>query len=133
MVVELETSERVNLIQFISRLKRRGWYWVGGGDCASETDRGWLCEYDVEIWLVLGIDPKCNSWNCDGGADICEAGDIDIEIAVIDSMVVIVYESAAKSRQGNHEVTMEFQEALGSLSDSVEEPVESSQSSAGRA
>ena len=28
---------------------------------------------------------------------------------------------------------MEFQEALGSLSDSVEEPVESSRSSAGRA
>jgi hypothetical protein len=92
---------------------------------------------------VLGADPKCNGWaNCDGvqisakqpfPQEMSDAGDIEIEIAVIDSRVVIVYESAAKRRQGDHEVTMEFQEALGSLSDSIEEPVESSRSSAGRA
>ena len=65
--------------------------------------------------------------------EMSDASDIEIEIAAIDSTVVIVYESAAKRRQGDHEVTREFQGALGSLSDSVKEPIKSSRSSAGRA
>lgn len=58
--------------------------------------------------------------------EMSDAVDIEIEIAVVDSTVVIVYESAeAKCRQG--EVTMEFRQALDNLSDSapLEEPIES--------
>lgn len=61
--------------------------------------------------------------------EMSDAVDIEIGIAVVDSTVVIVYESAAAKRR-QREVTMEFQETLGNLSHSVEEPIESNRSSA---